>query len=133
MQGALPMTHTWHHLVSLLCQIVQVVAHTKEGQYVLTRPATSYKKVFTPLAEKAAIVFEASNKYCAFQLVMFWLDEKGHKKVFTLLAEKATIVFEASRLVQSAAVADVSICRGLQEGVHAPRWLRGPPFCLRQV
>ena len=29
---------------------------------MLTRPATAYKKVFTPLAEKAAIVFEASAK-----------------------------------------------------------------------
>ena len=38
-----------------------MVAHTKEGQYVLTRPATAYKKVFTPLGEKAAIVFEASG------------------------------------------------------------------------
>lgn len=42
-----------------------MVAHTKEGQYVLTRPATAYKKVFTPLAEKAAIVFEASGSTSA--------------------------------------------------------------------
>jgi hypothetical protein len=40
---------------------LQVVAATKEGQYVLTRPAAAYKKVFTPLAEKAAICFEAST------------------------------------------------------------------------
>ncbi len=49
------------HRYPLICLLLQVVAHTKEGQYVLTRPATAYKKVFTPLAEKAAIVFEASR------------------------------------------------------------------------
>ncbi|PSC75867.1 DNA (cytosine-5)-methyltransferase 1-like [Micractinium conductrix] len=37
---------------------VQVIAATVEGQYLLTRPAASYKKVFEPLAEKAAIAFE---------------------------------------------------------------------------
>ena len=42
------------------CPCLQVIAATKEGQYVLTRPAAAYKKVFTPLAEKAAICFEAS-------------------------------------------------------------------------
>lgn len=39
----------------------QVVAATAEGQYVLTRPAAAYKKVYTPLAEKAAICFEVSS------------------------------------------------------------------------
>ena len=42
--------------------LLQIVAATKEGQYVLTRPAAAYKKVFAPLAEKAAIVFEASGQ-----------------------------------------------------------------------
>lgn len=40
---------------------VQVIASTKEGQYLLTKPATAYKKVYAPLAEKAAIAFEIHN------------------------------------------------------------------------
>lgn len=38
-----------------------MVASTADGQYMLTRPATAYKKVYSPLAEKAAICFEASR------------------------------------------------------------------------
>ena len=41
---------------------VQVVAVTAEGyRYLLTRPAATYKKVFAPLADKAAICFEVSQ------------------------------------------------------------------------
>lgn len=63
---ARPLALTPHHQCRFAPQVFtastpQVVANTKEGQYVLTRPATAYKKVFTPLAEKAAIVFEASG------------------------------------------------------------------------
>ena len=47
-------------LLRLPLLLPQVVACTKEGQYLLMRPAAAYKKVYTPLAEKAAICFEAS-------------------------------------------------------------------------
>lgn len=35
-----------------------MIAATKEAQYLLTRPSAAYKKVYAPLAEKAAIAFE---------------------------------------------------------------------------
>lgn len=47
-----------HLLVACPPSTCQVIAATKEGQYLLTKPAASYKKVYTPLAEKAAIAFE---------------------------------------------------------------------------
>lgn len=40
----------------------QIVACTGEAQYVLAKPAASYKKLFTPLAEKAAICFEVRRQ-----------------------------------------------------------------------
>lgn len=42
----------------LPCPCHQVIASTKEGQYLLTKPSAAYKKVYAPLAEKAAIAFE---------------------------------------------------------------------------
>lgn len=54
---------------------MQVVAATAEGQYVLTRPAAAYKKVFAPLAEKAAICFEVGwlGAWLGWQCVSGWV------------------------------------------------------------
>jgi len=43
------------------CACCQVIAATNEAQYLLTKPAAAYKKVYEPLSEKAAIAFEVGG------------------------------------------------------------------------